>query len=277
MVQSFLWGYSLAVLLLLAGLALALLFFNYRKRKALRRKGLSELRGLRTTLNYLQQHRGLTSGFLRGDLSLERALLDTRSRVDSQIALIESRSTWIIDLPAWQAITTGWAKLTAEFRFTSADPAFKAHCRLVSEVLNLIADVAKYHHLNDIVSQRTKRPVGYLWHHLLATAELLGQTRSLGVSIAAINFSSNHSQSELTDLMAKVDSSVASLKEKVTLPEQFTPAYEHYRQVYTEQLMVLKPTIEAIEVFQVVSAVIDVLYDHYKEEQRYLTEVLFRD
>lgn len=150
--------------------------------KPLRRaEGLHLLKGLRQLLEHLQQHRGLSTGYLGGDHSLKPKVDQTRASIRADLNNLDASSLSYHE--RWEAFTDHWSRLERSALSLPGSENIKQHNQLIANMLQLIEDIAAHHNL--LFMTHPGDGVGTLWRELLYTTEWLGQARALGTGIAA--------------------------------------------------------------------------------------------
>ncbi|WP_166263518.1 nitrate- and nitrite sensing domain-containing protein [Marinobacter caseinilyticus] len=152
-----------------------------RRTPARRAEGLRLLKGMRHLLEHLQQHRGLTTGFLGGDHSLKPKIDQIRRTIAGDLSNLDASSLSHHD--RWQAFSDHWSRLEGASLSLPVTDNLKQHNQLLANVLPLIEDIAAQHAL--LFLTQPGDGVATLWRELLYTTEWLGQARALGTGIAA--------------------------------------------------------------------------------------------
>ncbi|WP_317932622.1 hypothetical protein [Halioxenophilus sp. WMMB6] len=249
---------------------------HFRRKKSLRRTGLSAVRGLQQLLTLIQQHRGLSNAILHGDHSLQTAIVAVRPKVLTQIEHCEATSVWLKDDNQWREITLAWAKITADFSTFTSETSFQRHCDLIAMVLNIIVTTAQRTYLVGMRGVRQKNDLAYLWQDLLVVAEKIGQVRALGIGIAVDGYCSPDRNERLQFLLAEVINASEQLLCVIPNPEVIAANIARFVATVEERILLARPTISALDYFQIASDAIDSLYEHYQSEMRLLMAAAFR-
>jgi len=185
-------------------IAILLLFFVLYRRMRRRqqqqlRSGIEQLRLLRILLADFQKHRGLSTGVLSGDSSLQNDLSITRNQLDksiSQALQLETRHQpeWLKLIEQWQQIRQGSE--------SSAAANLLSHHDLIRTTTFLIEDIAGELDLSSSPAQLGN--LSCIWREVVQTAEWTGQARALGTGIAAERSSSAAQRVRLKFLHAKI-------------------------------------------------------------------------
>ena len=165
---------SVVVSTILVALTIA---FGARK-KTLQSLGIQWLQAMRMMLMHLQLHRGLSSAYLAGDVASKPKIDSVRTQISSDICNISSIGEWVNNNQNWLGITQHWARLSAGNLGADQEKNFNQHCRLIGSVLAMLDETAQQHLLEN---KSRYGNIKFIWHELLYLAELIGQTRALGV------------------------------------------------------------------------------------------------
>ncbi|MBR9869171.1 MAG: hypothetical protein GYB20_14620 [Oceanospirillales bacterium] len=171
----------------------------HRQQQQQLRSAIEQLRLLRVLLADFQKHRGLSTGILSGDSSLQNDLSITRNQLDksiSQALQLETRHQpqWHILIKQWQQIRQG----------SESNPAANllSHHELIRNTTFLIEDIASELDLSSNSAQLGN--LSCIWREVVQTAEWTGQARALGTGIAAGKASSAAQRVRLRFLHAKI-------------------------------------------------------------------------
>ncbi len=268
--------YGIVLLGLASAIVVTVQFYLRRKQKQSHRVGLSALRELQILLAYMQQHRGMTNGFLHGEAQLQRSVITIRKKIIGQIHHIESTSIWLKDSNQWQIITEEWARLSSEFSSKDVEVNFNNHCVLIRSVLDAIVTTADYYGLSHLQKKQGQTSVAYLWRELLTVAELMGQARALGIGIAVDGFSTVETKARLRNLILEIEMASDLLMAYLPNPKDTQKELETFCLIIEDSILTPRPAISAMEFFREASVAINGLYEHYNEQMRRLTEYVFR-
>ncbi|MBN0989748.1 nitrate- and nitrite sensing domain-containing protein [Amphritea pacifica] len=192
---------GLTGILLLTGLAAIFFILHLRMRKQQRRQltsGIKQLALLRLLLADFQRHRGLSTGLLSGDHSLQTDLDITRKQLETHISKARRQSTRY--QTQWHRLTTQWQQICQST--TSAATNLLNHHDLIRNTIFLIEDIA-----SELDLSSCPKEMNYLqsiWREVVQTAEWTGQARALGTGIAAAGSSSAAQRVRLRFLHAKI-------------------------------------------------------------------------
>lgn len=166
------------IVLVLAVLAVG--FLRHQAARQQQAQGVLWLQAMRMLITHIQRHRGLSSGFLGGDRSLQGKLEEVRLQVSRDFEQIGSVGDWVKHHEGWQSITQHWARLAGNLHQLSVSRNLDQHNRLIKNILVFVDEIAIAHHLQMASSLRAN-----IWRDLLTLAEYIGQVRALGMALAA--------------------------------------------------------------------------------------------
>ena len=167
---------------------------------ARRAEGLAQLKGLRQLLEHLQQHRGLSTGYLGGDHSLIRKVEQARATIRSDLNNLDASG--LAEHDRWVSLTDHWSRLEHTALSLPVGDNLKQHNQLIANLLQLIEDIAARYQL--LFVNHPGDGVGTLWRELLYTTEWLGQARALGTGIAAAGQSTGVERIRLSFLCERI-------------------------------------------------------------------------
>lgn len=250
------------------------LFVVTRNRKQLRTArqilGLQLLASLRIVLAHIQQHRGLTNGYLHGNSASAGDIQQLQNEVSRNFASIAAIDNSIEGNELWQGITQHWARLAGKYKKIERENNLAQHNQLIKNMLYLIDDVAQN---CDLLMLRNgqKKPLHHYWRGLLAAAEYIGQARAIGTGVAAAGRCDKISRQRLNYLCRQIEINTGELwleaGSGVSEPEEIS----HLLECINQQLLCETPTINPGDYFALATAAIDRLLDQFdrliKEQQ----------
>jgi hypothetical protein len=159
---------------------LAVGFLRHQAARQQQAQGVLWLQAMRMLITHIQRHRGLSSGVLSGDRSLQGKLEEARLQVSRDFEQIGGVGEWVKYHEGWQSITQHWARLAGNLQQLSMSRNMDQHNRLIKNILVFVDEIAVAHHL-----QTTSNLRANIWRDLLTLAEYIGQVRALGTAFAA--------------------------------------------------------------------------------------------
>ena len=253
---------SLMIILLAFPLGfLVFLMVSLRRKKhqenVLFRRGIEYIKLLRSLLTYVQQHRGLTTGFIHGNHSAKLDIELLNTRIKHVMEDVEAAGEWMIENVKWSSLTDHWTRLGMGYLQGDADKNFKQHNILIANLLYLIDDVADAHHLSKLSGDTMDTD----WRYLLSIAEYIGQARALGTGVATKGECSNVLRIQLNHLRNKIASSVDS-----SWPEKSRVEIHYLLRCIESQLIIDKPSIDANEYFRLATRCIEHVLEQFDRQ-----------
>lgn len=198
---------SISVLSIVA-VTILLVFVNHRVQKQKKLKtynaGVTWLALFKQLLTLMQQHRGLSMGYLNGNTNLLVRIHKLQAAIKSQISVINHNDPWVIDNGFWLGIQDHWTRLSNNFKHAEAEVNYDQHNRLIANLLFLIEECAENHHLQELSIYKT-HSANFLWQDLLHAGEYIGQARALGTGIAAAKMSTSVQRIKLNYLISRIN------------------------------------------------------------------------
>ena len=241
------------IFILVPGMALATTIVNIIQRKKreekLFRVGITYLKCLRTLLTHIQQHRGLTNGFLSGNLAAETDIGLLEAKIKMEINDVRGIDKWINQNSKWESILDHWARLNEDFKRVDAESNLKQHNLLIANLLYLIDDLAYAHHLGKLgLVGATDTD----WRNLLSIAEFVGQARALGMGAVSKGYCSSVLRIQLNHLRVKIEASI-----NPSWPEDAQREFRYLLKVIAEQVILDQPKISPADYFRLATDCIE--------------------
>jgi hypothetical protein len=241
------------IFVIVPGLALITTVINITQRKKreerLFRAGIQYLKSMRQLLTHIQQHRGLTNGYLSGNTGVEADIERLESLIKKEIAEVEAVDDWIKVDTKWESIVDHWSRVNASFKHSDAEANLKQHNNLIANLLYLIDDVAYAHHLGKLgLVGATDTD----WRNLLFIAEYVGQARALGMGAVSRGHCSSVLRIQLNHLRTKIQNSINS-----TWPEVAQKDFRYFLRVIEEQVIIDETSISPADYFRLATSCIE--------------------
>jgi hypothetical protein len=221
---------------------------NKRLAERLFGEGVSFIKVLRSLLTMIQQHRGLTTGYINGNRASKADIDLLDNNIKRLMVEIPAISNWMVENNKWSSLVDHWRRLSQAYLQGDSENNFKQHNILIANLLYLIEDVADFHHL-------TKLGGGSMdtdWRYLLSVAEYIGQARALGTGVAAKGECSSVLRIQLNHLHNKIKSSIDS-----SWSEKSRKEIMQLLDCIETQLIVSSPNIEPGDYFKLATRCID--------------------
>ncbi len=161
-------------------------------------KGVESAYGMNNVLKFMQQHRGMSAGFLSGNTLAKNALLEKSQEVTKAL------QTWENKLNTWQAnelisqvaaLRQAWEPLANDVHQQKIDTASSSrqHSELIAQVLELKNTLTRLSSMDYDPAAETYHMIIAALHELPALTEALGQSRALvNVALVQGNISLNN-------------------------------------------------------------------------------------
>jgi len=211
-------------------------------------EGVIYIKALRGLLTFIQQHRGLTTGYLNGNRASKADIDLLDNKIKQLMFEIPVISLWMQGNPKWNSLADHWRRLSQAYLQGEAENNFKQHNILIANLLYLIEDVADFHHLSKLGGGSMDTD----WRYLLSVAEYIGQARALGTGVAAKGECSSVLRIQLNHLHNKIKSCIDS-----SWSDQSQVEIRRLLQCIETQLIVSTPSIEPGEYFKLATRCID--------------------
>ena len=255
--------YALLLAVFASCLLVVLLGRQVRKQQRVKQVlGLSWLQSLKTLLSHIQQHRGLTSGYLNGGVELMAQIQNLQARVSRDVDAIAQVDEWMERNERWIAINQHWARLAGNFRANDPDNNLQQHNLLIQNILYLIDDMALRHGLLGIKVQRDK-PFYLLWRDLLSASEYIGQARAVGMGVAARKGCDSISRIRLNYLSRKIEENTAAIWAELQVSEQCINHTRELLRVIRTEVVAESVCLAPQQYFKQASQALDSLHSEY--------------
>jgi len=152
------------------------------------KQGIKYNQPLRKLLQDVQQHRGMSNGYLNGDSSLKEKLLLKQSEIESDIKAIDAvdgqLGVTLQTTENWTALKKKWQDLKGK-AFSSGRKSFEAHTALIADLIALITHVADTSNLILDPQLDSYYLMDVAIDKLPSISEYTGKLRGLGTGVAA--------------------------------------------------------------------------------------------
>lgn len=252
--------------ILLVAAVLAIGLMRHQAARQQQTQGVIWLQAMRLLITHIQRHRGLSSGVLNGDWSLQANLEDVRLQVSRDFDQIGGVGEWIGQHEGWHTITQHWARLAGNTSQLSIARNMDQHNRLIKNILVFIDDIAIQHHLHAGMYAKTN-----IWRDLLMLAEYIGQIRALGTVIASSRGEwddpvMNRTRQDIQNLGQDLISALEMPRCRAGLDGDNLQRILDFLSYVDLQLLREGPLVSAADFYGVATDVLDRLYERFDEE-----------
>lgn len=258
--SDFTFQIPLMVIGLLAIFFVTVRIYLHKKRREKRLLGIQYLINVRYFLAHVQQHRGLTNGYLNGSKNLFFEIEMLHQKINTNISVISEISAEIHSNDRWKSIIQHWSRLANGFHTNVVDNNLQQHNLLIQSILYLVDDMAQLHDLSSI-RLTTGIPFHYAWRELLAACEFVGQARAIGTGVAATQHCTVTDRIKLNYLCQKVQENCQQLIGHSSMSNN--DPISHLITCINQRLIVGHISIDAAEYFALASKALDSLLDEY--------------
>ncbi|MFT5717315.1 MAG: hypothetical protein ACI9T7_001506 [Oleiphilaceae bacterium] len=196
------------VITLFLGLVCCSVLFMYQLKKNQRLKQadvqrcLTKLEVLKDLLLHIQQHRGLSTGFLHGDVSLKLNMMSTMNTVKNLWLSLARDYPKLTQDALFEGVSSHWQRLESRCLELTASNNIEQHNRLITNLLHLIENQAEENRL--LIRFSRELGLNVIWKELLETIEAIGQTRAIGMGLVSEGKSTAVERIQLKYLNEKV-------------------------------------------------------------------------
>ena len=251
-----------------AGLIVASVLIFLRQGKIRRRSrqalGLQLFSSLRVLLTHIQQHRGLSNGYLHGSHELISEIEGLQKKVSRNIADVATIDPRVEENELWQGITQHWARLAGNYKRLESDNNFAQHNQLIKNLLYLIDGIAQRQDLLQL-RNRDQKPLHLFWRELLSAAEYTGQARAVGTGVAAAAYCDDISRVRLQYLCRHIESHCHNLWSEIDPVKGAPEAVSRLIEAIELRVMKDAPDISASEYFAIATEAIDNLLNQFDQ------------
>jgi diguanylate cyclase (GGDEF)-like protein/PAS domain S-box-containing protein len=189
-------------------------------------KGIDRLKKISTSIQSMQEHRGLVTSYLAGS---NNQLFSDRTSVKN---VVNQRFSLIAqDFPAlllqesdWKTIHNRWQYLQQTNVTIGLNNNFSSHTKLIEKLIHFQHIVADYHNLTILSNAGSSYLLDTAIFELNSVAEILGKIRALH-TITLISQSTDHKiKAELEVLTANLTTELRNLRINLNAAAQHTPA-----------------------------------------------------
>ncbi|MGJ8681214.1 nitrate- and nitrite sensing domain-containing protein [Paraglaciecola sp.] len=240
-----------------------------KKKRVVKLNALALLLDLRSLIAFTQKHRGMSASYLQGT---QKALKEIQhiSKTISPIVNNLKQQNIINQQDRWLGFIDHWGRLSGQVTQLSLEQSFEQHTSLISNLLYLFEDIAEQQAFNKETIKDCPN-IDLLWQALPFASEYIGQSRAIGVAIAAKGVSTQVDKVKLGYLETKItqlSQTVFSQLEvnQSTQPEQIKmlnaakDLCQSYTQVMRSDLLdVTTVTISSSTYFEAASLAMDAI------------------
>ena len=247
--------------LMLVGMSLILNQSRQRLRRNKQFLGLTWLKLMAQLIAQIQQHRGLTNGYLNGGVQLENDIKPLVSHINRTVLDIRNVDGWVVGNDRWISFNDHWQRLSATYKEKSADGNLREHNAIIQGLLFLVDDTAQAHDLLLLGDKNV--PLQLLWRDVLTTAEFIGQARAIGTGLAAQGVCDSVARIRLNYLCQKILTLTDIIWKELSLDGSKKHTVNELVNCIQENIVKDKITMSPQEYFDIASRAINSLHEQY--------------
>jgi methyl-accepting chemotaxis protein len=171
--------------------------------------GLQMLKPANRVVQFMQQHRGMSFGFLNGDSTMRAPLAEKEKQVSHALAETDAvLSRELRESNEWKNIRTTWEELRSQGLGLQPAENLRRHTELISGNLEFMVDIADKSGLTLDSSESSYYLIDTIVTKLPRLLEPLGISRAQGTGILASRQLTQERRSSLTVLIERITSSL---------------------------------------------------------------------
>jgi len=235
-----------AIIIVLVSVVIATIFVikkeKLNRNKKAQQLGVEYIHQIKKIITSVQQHRGLTAGWLNGDTKVKTKLAVLKQSISQDIKKLAY--TPVYQNERWAAFSDHWDRLLNLNSKSSITNSFDQHTMMIRNLAYLLEDTAENAYLTvDFLPKLTN--IGYVWRELILATESIGQSRAIGVGIAVKHNCSSVDKIRLNFLIQTMAKTTAhTLQNLPCLSEQKTT----HEELITEATDKMHKLMKVIEV-----------------------------
>lgn len=190
-------------------------------------EGTAVIKPLVETIQYVQQHRGLSSGVLTGSNELKAPLVEKELHIEVAFNNVNAHlSANTKQLESWESIMAKWKHIQTGGLQLSREDNFTVHTQLISEMLLLAGNMNDDYGLTADADLDTFYLAHTLSNELLRALEHLGQTRALGTGFLGVKKISEQQKILMNSLIWQLNDTLAVLKVSIDKAARYNSRIE---------------------------------------------------
>lgn len=198
-------------LLAVTGLAVTFSLHRNKQRGLNTKRCLQELADLKQVVILIQRHRGLSCGYLNGDIALDDSITPLQQELNQLWCSFDQAHPHIQQDKLYMGIREHWSRLQGHWRKQVLSNNMEQHNRLILNLLYLIENEAERNALLVKLSRTHGHDIA--WKELLDTIETIGQTRATGMAVIAVGECSAVARIKLKFLLDKGQSQLEQIEQ----------------------------------------------------------------
>ncbi len=216
----------LVVMVVLFGTVLSTLNREIRTAKN-ELNGVQMLKGINKLTQFMQQHRGLSSGVLNGSEALKEKRAAKEKEVADTVVLVDASLMPVLrDSDNWKAIRSDWEAIRSSGLTWTAPENIKRHTQMINKVLIFMVDVADVTELSLDPVMDTYYMMDTVVSKMPAMLEPLGITRARGTGVLSKKELSPQMRIDIISSIGQMEGTLAAQNMNLTKVGRFAPSLQ---------------------------------------------------
>lgn len=178
--------------------SLSLIIYNIHndmKNAEQEKQGLAITLKLQALMQNIQQHRGLSAGFLGGNDAMNKDMKEKQAQIQKALANVEH--TLSENSETWTKIKTDWTELVEKVENLNSAESFQQHTALIEEILFFISSISDSSNLSLDSDVSRHHLAKMITDDLIFSTEYMGQARAIGSNVLATTKMTSEQQFDL--------------------------------------------------------------------------------
>ena len=190
-------------------------------------EGLQMIKPLNRMTQFMQQHRGLSSGVLNGNEAMKDKRAAKEKDVVEAVAAVEAvLSPTLRDAQSWKAIRQDWEDIRAQGLTWPAPDNIKRHSQMIAKVLRFMVDVADETELTLDPAMDTYYFMDTVVTKMPAVLEPLGITRARGTGVLTKKELAPQMRIDIASQLAQMSGTLQAQNINIEKVLRFAPALQ---------------------------------------------------
>ncbi|WP_028995427.1 methyl-accepting chemotaxis protein [Azonexus hydrophilus] len=187
--------------------------------------GLQMLKPMNRAVQFMQQHRGLSSGVLNGNEAMKERRAAAEREVEKAIGETDASLLPVLrDSTAWKEIRADWAEISKQGLSWQAPDNFKRHTQMVNKVLVFMVDLADETELTLDPQIDTYYFMDTVVGKMPAMLEPLAITRGRGTGVLSAQELTLDNRREIAALIERMNGTLRTQNSNLEKAMRYSPA-----------------------------------------------------
>lgn len=197
---------TIIIAAIVAAISLAIVFYitwSKKQKWLAQQTALEQLFQLKKITAMTQKHRGLCASYIQGKTEVRAELTNINNTIHPIVGQLNDQNV-MSQQDRWIGYKDHWSRLSKQATQLNLVESFEQHTSLISNLLYLFEDAAEQQNFNKKAYPNNPN-IDMLWKTLPFAAEYIGQSRAIGVAIAAKGVSTQVDKVKLGYLETKIN------------------------------------------------------------------------